>query len=134
MGAASRVLATVSSAWIAGGCSSHAYYNEAMLYMEQTQKLLIEEGLCRDVADCSRKEMALWSAGGWKIGSFTAGGVSIEVYKVSDAAIARKIVDRCKTLHSKTPSVPVAVTIYSNAHIDNLHPGTPNVVLSAEIS
>ncbi len=102
--------------------------------MEQTQQVLIEEGQCSDDADCTRKEMALWSAGGWKIGPLTGGGVTINVYKISSAEIARKIVDRCRTLHSQIPSVPVSVTVYSNAHIDNLHPGMPNVVVQEKIS
>lgn len=116
------------------GCSSHAYYNEAMRYMEQTTQTLIEEGLCSDRADCSRKEMALWSAGGWKIGPFVGGGVGIQVYRVSDEGTAKKIVDRARSLHAQIPDVPVTVTIYSNAHIDNLHPGTPVVVLREKIS
>lgn len=134
MGAPLRVFAVLFSVWILGGCSSHAYYNEAMRYMEQTKQALIEEGLCSNETDCTSKEMALWRAGGWKIGPLTGGGVEINVYKVSSAEIAKKIVDRCKTVHSQIPSVPVVVTVYSNAHIDNRHPGTPNVVLRVNIS
>ena len=119
---------------LAGACSSHAYYNEAMRYMELTTQVLIEEGMCADKADCSRKEMSFWSAGGWNIGPLTGGGVSIEVYKVSSVETARKIIEHCRSLHSQIPDVPVSVTVYSNAHIDNLHPGTATVVMHEKIS
>jgi hypothetical protein len=126
-----RFLIGIFAAAALSACNSHAYYNEAMLYMEQTREVLIAEGLCFDKTDCSRKEMAFWSAGGWGIGPITGGGVTINVQKISDAAIAEKIVQRCKVLHSQIPSVPVTVTIFANAHIDNLHPGTPVVVKKA---
>jgi hypothetical protein len=105
-----------------------------MRYMEQTQQVLIEEGQCSNDVDCTRKEMAFWTAGGWKIGSLTGGGVTINVYKVSSTEIAKKIVDRCRTLYSQMPSVPVSVTVYSNIHIDNLHPGMPSIVVHEKIS
>lgn len=134
MSAYPRCFSLAVIACLLAGCSSHAYYNEAMRFMERTRQVLIEEGLCLNKEYCSRKEMALWSAGGWKIGPLTGGGVSIEVYKASNSETAAKIVARCKALHSEIPSVPVTVTVYSNAHIDNLHPGTPKVVLHERFS
>ena len=134
MSATLRFLSLLVTACLFAGCSSHAYYNEAMRYMEQTRQVLIEEGLCSNKDDCSRKEMALWSAGGWKVGPLTGGGVSIEVYKVSSTETAAKIVAGCKALHTEIPSVPVTVTVYSNAHRDNLHPGTHAVVRHERIS
>lgn len=116
------------------GCNSHAYYNEAMRYMELTRQVLIEEGLCSNNDDCSRKEMAMWSASGWKVGPLTGGGVSIEVYKVTSSEIAAKIVTQCKALHNEIPGVPVNVTVFSNAHLDNLHPGKPEVLRHERIS
>lgn len=108
------------------------YHDEAMRYVAEAQRVLDEEGLCIATRDCEQREMVFWSAGGWKFGPIAGGGVTINVYKVSDAAVADKIIQRCQSLHSQIPSVPVGVTIYANAHIDNLHPGTPVVVKKGE--
>lgn len=117
-----------------GGCDAQAYREDAMRYMAETERVLAEEGLCFDERDCGQKEMTFWSAGGWKIGPVAGGGVTINVYKVSDAAVAEKIIQRCQSLHSQIPSVPVTVTVYASSHIDNLHPGTPVVVKKAAFS
>jgi hypothetical protein len=107
-----------------------AYQDEAMRYMQQTESVLIEEGLCSDDKDCSRKEMAFWTAGGWKIWRFTGGGVTIATYNVPSAAIANKIINRCKAFHSKNPNVPVTVTVYSTSY----HHGISKVVAREKIS
>lgn len=112
-------------------CNSHHYYDEASL--DELVRVLDEEGICFDKTDCGRKGMFFWAAGGWKLGPITGGGVSINVHNVSDIVIAEKIVKRFKLLHSKFPEVPVTVTVFSNAHIDNLHPGTPNLVFEMHI-
>lgn len=101
--------------------------------MEYTRQVLIDEGLCSSKDDCSRKEMVFWTAGGWKIGPITGGGVSIYVYKVSSSETAMKIVACCKNLHDEIPSVPVTVTVYSNAHVDNFYQDTPKIVLHKQI-
>jgi hypothetical protein len=99
---------------ILSGCSSHAYYNEAMRYMEVTKEVLIESGICKDPGDCTKKEAAFWTAGGWKVGPFAGGGVTITLYRVSNLQIAQKVIDKCKALHNKIPNVPVQITVYSN--------------------
>jgi hypothetical protein len=119
---------------LVSGCNSHAYFNEGMQYMAETEKLLVEQRVCAGSADCSSKGIVFWEAGGWAIGPFKGGGVYITVYKISDLRIAEKIIEGCKTIHSRIPDVPVTVTIFSNAHIDNLHEGTSNVVAHAKIS
>lgn len=121
-----RQFITLSAAFIVGGCSSHAYYAEAMRYMQETKSVLIEDGLCINENDCSKKEMAFWTAGGWKIGDHVGGGVAITVYRVSSDRTANKIIARCRTLHSQMPNVPVSVSIFSSAH------GASRVVLVRE--
>ena len=111
-----RFFAILAFALAICGCSAMAYQGEAMRYMEQTKNVLIEEGLCSSATDCSNKEMAFWTAGGWQIGQFSGGGVSISVYNVSSAETANKIVSRCKALHSQIPDVPAKITVYSTAH------------------
>ena len=125
-----RLFALFSLLLAIGGCSAKAYQEEAMRYMEQTKSVLIEEGLCGNDRDCSNKEMAFWTAGGWKIGTFTGGGVSISVYSVSSVEVANKILSRCQTLHSQIPTVPVSITVYSNAY----HHGMSKIVLREKIS
>lgn len=126
------LLLAVLFAPLIGGCDSHAYHEEAMRYMAETERVLDEEGLCFDKRDCGLKGMVFWSAGGWKIGPIVGGRVTINVHNVSDAAVAEKIIQRCQLLHSQIPSVPVTVTVFKNAHIDNLHPGTPVIVKKAQ--
>ena len=125
-----RFFAILSSALAIGGCSAMAYQEEALRYMEQTQNVLIEEGLCNNYQDCSRKEMAFWTAGGWKIGEFSGGGVSITVHNVPSAAIANKIINRCKVLHSQIPNVPVSIAVYSTAS----HQGISKIVVREKLS
>lgn len=120
----------LSTTLVIGGCSAMAYQGEALRYMEQTKNVLIEEGLCNNDQDCSHKEMAFWTAGGWKIGQFSGGGVSISVHNVSSSEIAHKIVNRCKALHSQIPDVQVNVTIYSTAH----HQSVSKVILHEKLS
>jgi len=91
-----------------------AYQEEAMRYMQEINNVLIEEGLCRNEQDCSKKEMAFWTAGGWKIGEYTGGGVSITVYSISSATTANKIIERCRSFHTSIPNVPVSVRVYSS--------------------
>jgi hypothetical protein len=121
-----RLLSTLSAALIIGGCSSHAYYAEAMRYMKETNSVLIEDGFCSDENDCLKKELAFWTAGGWKIGEHVGGGVSINVYRISSEKTANKIIARCRALHSQMQNVPVSVSIFSSAH------GTSRVVLVRE--
>jgi len=116
------------------GCNSHAYYNEAQQYLAAVEAVLIEHGVCNDKTDCSQKQIAFFASGGWKIGPYKGGGVTITVHKVIDTAIARRVIESCRKLHTQIPEVPVSITVFSNPHIDNLHPGTPHVVLSEEIS
>lgn len=90
---------------------------------------LFRLGACASAQACQTGQMVFWEGGGWKLGPFHGGGVSIAVYRVSDVAVAKAIAERCRALHAQTPTVPISVVIHANAHIDNLHPGTPVVVI-----
>jgi hypothetical protein len=107
------------------------YYDEALVYKEAVTHELIRLGACPTPNECQRHEMVLWEGGGWKVGPFQGGGVTVNVYKVADHAVAEAVIERCRQIHALDPGVALWVVIQSNAHIDNLHPGTRSVVNEA---
>jgi hypothetical protein len=110
------------------------YYAEAQVYFKALRDELIRLGVCSSAQVCTQNKIIFWAAGGWKIGPFQGGGVSINVYRVSDPNIAEHLLERCRSIHKQDPSVPVSLAVYANPHIDNLNPGTPMVVLKKRIS
>ena len=118
----------------ASACSSHMYYSEAKVYGDAVEEELVRFGACANQQACTSNQMLLWEGGGWKVGPFRGGGVSLEVYRVTDVAIAKALIDRCQKIHMQAPDVPVSIVIHSNAHIDNLHPGTPVIIKKARFS
>jgi len=119
------VAATIS------GCSSHMYYWEAKVYGDAVAEELVRLGACSNRQACSSNQMVLWQGDGWKIGPFRGGGVSVEVYRVLDVRVAEALVERCRQIHLQSPAVPVSIVVHSNAHISNLHPGTPVILKRA---
>jgi|APLak6261674355_1056100.scaffolds.fasta_scaffold07928_2 hypothetical protein len=115
-------------------CSSHMYYSEAKVYGDAVNEELVRLGACANQQACTSNQMLLWEGGGWKVGPFRGGGVSLQVYRVSDVAVANALIERCQSIHLKAPEVPVSIVIHSNAHIDNLHPGTPVIIKKARFS
>jgi hypothetical protein len=113
------------------GCGSHMYYDEAVVYKEAVTQELIMLGACPAPNECQRNEMVLSEGGGWKVGPFQGGGVTVNVYKVADHAVAGAVIERCRQIHARDPKVALSVAIQSNAHIDNRHPGTRSVVNKA---
>ena len=109
------------------------YYAEAKAYADAVTEELVRLGECANAQACQKAQMVLWEGGGWNLGPFRGGGVSIEVYRVSNAAIANALVERCNKLHSQKPNIPVSIVVHANAHIDNLHPGTPVIVKKARL-
>ncbi len=122
------VAATIS------GCNSHMYYSEAKVNGDAVAEELVRLGACSNRQACTSNQMVLWEGGGWKIGPFRGGGVSIEVYRVVDVSVAEALVERCRQIHLQSPAVPVSIVVHSNAHISNLHPGAPVVLKKARFS
>lgn len=116
------------TAFATSGCNSHMYYAEAKVVADAVTEELIRLDACANAQACQTKQMVLWEGGGWKLGSLQGGGVSIAVHRVSDVAVANALIERCRKLHAQNPNVPVSIVVFANAHIDNLHPGTPVVV------
>jgi hypothetical protein len=121
-------------AMTAAGCSSHMYSAEARVYAEAVRDELIKVGACATADACQKNDMLLWEGGGWKIGPFKTGGVGLEVYKVADAGLAGALIERCRQVHAAHPEVALSIVIQSNAHIDNLHPGTRTIVKQAHFA
>lgn len=104
------------------------------MYANALYEELIRLGACSSKQTCRSNEMLFATGEGWKVGPFQGGGVSIEIYRVQDAAIAKVLIDRCGKTYAQSPRVPVSIVVYSNAHIDNLHPGTPSIVMKKRFS
>jgi hypothetical protein len=113
------------------GCSSHRYSAQARVYAEAVRHALVEAGACATADACQNNQMVLVEGGGWKIGPFKTGGVSLQVYKVAGPVVADALIERCRQIHAAHPEVAVSIVIQSNAHIDNLHPGTRAIVKKA---
>ncbi|MGJ9420834.1 hypothetical protein ACHAC9_24315 [Massilia sp. CMS3.1] len=113
------------------GCGSHMYYDQGRVYGEAIKHELITLGACSTRDECQRNQMVLWDGDGWKVGPFQGGGVTMNVYRVADRAVADAVIKRCRQIHSLDPEVALWIVIQSNAHIDNLHPGTRSVVTKA---
>ena len=107
------------------------YYWEAKVYGDAVAEELVRLGACSNRQACSSNQMVLWEGDGWKIGPFRGGGVSVEVYRVLDVRVAEALVERCRQIHLQSPAVPVSIVVHSNAHISNLHPGTPVILKRA---
>jgi hypothetical protein len=129
-----RKMVLFAIAVFTSGCNSHMYFTEAQVYGNAIAEELVHLGLCANRQACSSNQIVLWEGGGWKIGSFRGGGVSIEVYRVADIVVAEALVERCRKIHLQSPAVPVSIVVQSNPHIDNLHPGTPVVLKKARFS
>jgi hypothetical protein len=113
------------------GCSSHRYSAQARVYAEAVRHALVEAGACATADACQNNQMVLVEGGGWKIGPFKTGGVGLQVYRVAGPVVADALIERCRQIHAAHPEVAVSIVIQSNAHIDNLHPGTRAIVKKA---
>src|SRR4030065_398097 len=94
----------LTAAFSTSGCSSHMYYTEAKVVANAVTEELIRLGACANAQACQTAQMVLWEGGGWKLGPFQGGGVSVEVYRVSDVAVANALVERCRKLHAQNPN------------------------------
>ena len=128
-----RLLTALLVLALLAGCNSHAYYDQAIAQADAVKDELARSSICATPGACSFAEVK-FEAGGWKIGPFRGGGVTINVYGVSDIALARRILARCKSLHAKNATAAVTVTIYSSTHAQRIESGRMNVVLKEKIT
>jgi hypothetical protein len=85
-----RTVLTLVALMPLAGCSSHAYYDEAKIYVSETQRALVDAQFCENIARCSINDVVKFEAGGWGLGPLTYGGVYINVYEVQDPAVANQ--------------------------------------------
>lgn len=117
---------------MAVGCSSHMYSKQARLYVDVVTAELISVGACPSIDVCKKEQMVMWEGGGWKVGPFKGGGIDINVYKIADRRIADAVLARCNQIYVANSQVAVSITIQSNAHIDNNHPGKRMITKEAQ--
>ena len=109
---ARRITLVTLAALLLAGCDSHAYYEEAKLYVSEAQGVLREARVCGARVPCD--DLVKFEAGAWRLGPFSRGGVSINVYQVADKAVADRIVQRFDERQRSMPDVPVHVRIYAS--------------------
>ena len=109
-------IVAVSSLVLLAGCDSHAYYEEAMAYVSEAEKILVETRWCQKPVPCSAKDMVKFEASGWQLGPLNYGGVYINVYEVDDLSVADKVIARLREKQKSMPTVPVHVRIHASKH------------------
>lgn len=98
------------------GCNSHAYYDEAQIFISDVHNIFIKNAVCESKQDCSNRELVKFEAGGWSLGPLSGGGVSISVYQISSDAVVQILHSTFSQRHSEMPDVPVQLHAYSSKH------------------
>jgi len=119
-----QILTIVFAASLLLGCSSHAYYDEAQIFLGDVQKILISNGMCDSKQDCSNKQLVKFEAGGWSFGPWSGGGVNISVYQITEGAIVQALHSSFSSRRTEMPDVPIYLHAYSTKH------GEPKVILA----
>ena len=111
-----NILTIAVAASFLSGCSSHAYYDEAQMFLDDAQNILINNGLCNSKQDCSNKELLKFEAGGWSLVSLSGGGVNISVYQINKNTVVQKLHSAFNRRRSEMPQVPIYLHVYSSKH------------------
>ena len=119
-----QIFTIVFAASLLSGCSSHAYYDEAQIFLGDVQHILISNGMCDNKQDCSNKQLVKFEAGGWSFGPWSGGGVNISVYQVTGEAIVQALHSSFSSRRTEMPKVSVYLHAYSTKH------GEPKTILA----
>ncbi len=98
------------------GCSSHAYYDEAQVFISDVERIIIKNGMCLSKQDCSNKEIVKFEAGGWSFGLWSGGGINISVYQINKDAVVQQLHSSFNYRRSEVSQVPVYLNAYSSKH------------------
>jgi hypothetical protein len=108
------VFAFLFGLWSMNG--SHAYHDEATLYAESVQKILIQHKVCSDVEDCIKKHLLFQEGGAIKIFGYEFGGVNIMLYTISNAEIVGDVIKELGEQYKKLRGPKVHLYVYESAH------------------
>ena len=103
-------------AFTGSGCSSHAYHAEAMQYTELAQGVLIARGMCSNKQDYSSKGLVFFEAGRTSFGFIGWGGVFVNLYDITDAALVDEVTSKFQELHGRLKEPKVTLNVYSSKH------------------
>lgn len=101
------------------GCSSHTYHAEGMKIADVAYETLIGQGVCQSLAQCRKEARVFFESGSWGIGSFSYGGVHLNIYGVSSLQIAEKLAAAVRSVHASMPGVPVTLSVFSTPHLES---------------
>lgn len=98
------------------GCNSHAYYDEAQIFLDDVQTILISNGMCNDKQDCSNKQLVKFEAEGWSLGPWSGGGVNISIYQINNNAVVQSLHSSFSHRRLEMPQAHVYLNAYSSKH------------------
>jgi hypothetical protein len=103
--------------WSMGG--SHTYHQQAMVYLDGAQNVLIAHGLCQNRSDCVKRHILFGSGGAFKIGPFEFGGVNIDLYEVSSPEVVGDLVKAFGEIFKTQKGPKLTVHVYKTRHLES---------------
>ena len=95
---------------------SHAYHQQARVYLEAAQKVLIAHGHCENRNDCVTRRILFGDGGAVKVGPFEFGGVQLDVYEVSSAEVVGDLVKAFGEIYKKHKGPRLTMRVYESRH------------------
>lgn len=117
------ILAGILAAAISG-CNSHAYHAEATQLADAACKSLVMSGAASSEADCQFRDLVKYEAGGWSLGPVSWGGVTLNIYAVSDPTAIQAVEASIRQARARLGKVKVDLNVFSSKH------GEPRVRLA----
>ena len=103
------------------GCNSHQYHDQAKRYLALTEGTLIAHGVCRDNADCRRRNIIFFESGELSLGVLSWGGISVYLYETQDEVLVEELVQRFRELHEESDEPRVELMVFSSKHGEPQH-------------
>jgi hypothetical protein len=67
-------------------------------------------------ADCQSGHLVTFEAGGWSLGPLSLGGVTLNIYAVSDPAAIKALATSIQQARSQVGDVKVDLNVFSSKH------------------
>ena len=95
---------------------SHTYHQQALVYLDGAQKVLIAHSLCQNRNDCVKRQILFGDGGAVKVGPFESGGVQIYVYEVSNPEVVGDLVKAFGEIYKKQKGPRLKMQVYETKH------------------
>ena len=96
--------------------AEHGFLQQALVYLEGAQKVLIAHGLCQNQNDCVKRQILFGDGGAVKVGPFESGGVQIYVYEVSSPEVVGDLVKAFGEIYKKQKGPRLTMHVYETKH------------------